>query len=159
MMKKIKMALVALAVVVTGVLSVNAAYGQMITFNLPGLGSASSPWMTAPGNYAYATSHVNSTKNGGTYNTTYQTNFNNTATSIGSSLKLNARGNTGNAVWYPVNKTANGGPYTPTVSSSCGNGLNTTNNYCAVANSQYRLTLKNNYLLSSAEIVTLFTLD
>lgn len=156
---KVKTILIAIAVVITSILSVNAAYGQMITFNLPGLGSASSEWMTAPANYAYATSHVNSTRNGGTYNTTYQTNFDNVATSIGSSLKLSARGNTGNAVWYPANKTANDGPYAATVSSSCGNASNTTNNYCAVANSQYRLKLKNNYLLSSTEVVTLFTLD
>lgn len=159
--KKSASLLLAFGIFLLGIVTVSAAYGTLFEFTLPANGGQfNGPVVKPTSNFVWATSHVNSSKNGDKYDTYYQTSYNGSWVTIGSSLTLKAAGNTGNAVWYPTSKSnANGSPYSATVSTKCSGG-NTSSTYCAIAQSQYRLSFKNGSLLGGTTTVkTLFTLD
>ena len=145
---------------VFGIVTVNAAQGFQFTFSLPAWGGvANTDFLTANSNYTYSTAHVTKTVNGDKFDVTYQTKYGNNVVTAGSTLTLPAKGNTKNAVWYPISGSSSGAPYSAYTSTTC-SGSNTTSLYCGVSGQQYRWYLKNGSVIGgTTTVVSLFTLD
>lgn len=130
------------------------------TFNLPSWGGsgASNNFLVPGTNSEYAIVEISRTEGGDSYDTSFQTRYNDNAITIGSAITMTAKGHTGNIIWYPSRATPGGSGISYEKSRTCG-GQNTSSNACAIAGNSYRIYLKNGSVLGgTTTVVTKFIL-